>query len=131
MDKKPLQDNNFQFGDAYDPFDEALQNRDKEILLEGIKRTNAIGDKARQCLATACFESYRQEFASAKEKILGAMMSETNRYLAVSSNVDVAQYAARMVAFLTRVQALTSMLQVIEADSKKGALSGEDATNIS
>ena len=116
MYQQQVESDIFSFEDLFSPLAVATENKK---VVEAFKRLNAIGESARECLATQCFADYKKQLEQAKDAILDAMCAYTNRFIAGDS-MGVDKYAVVMVRFITRVDSLRSLLNQVELDAKKG-----------
>ena len=83
----------------------------------------AIGDKARACLATEQFKSYRDQYESSEQKMIQSMIKTTDLFLSAEFSLEI--YGSKMLVYMTRIKDLKMLLDVVVVNSKKGKDSGK------
>ena len=104
-----------QFNDIFKPQTEKERVEAERKANEAIDLT---GDMARNCLATDQFKVYRDNYEKAEKKIVLAMLKCTQCYLA--NQFDFQSYGNQMLVYMTRMKDLRSLLDIVEADARKG-----------
>lgn len=96
-------------------------NDDAKALIEQYKRLDEIGADARRCINTDGFQRYKQQFQSAQDGIMDAMI-RYSRWFCNQQGADVAVYAMNMARYVQKIEDLKILLIRVEADARKGIL---------
>lgn len=79
----------------------------------------AAGDRARRCLSTEDFKTYREEYRRAEEKIIDYLL-KYNIFFHKNTSANMEIYAMNVARYLTKLESLRSLLDVITRDAQKG-----------
>lgn len=105
------------------PIDFKRSDNDEKELLEAQRQAEAsftiAGDRARKCLSTEDFRNYRLDYMKAEVKLLDALL-KYNNFFHKNSTGDTSLYAMVVARYLTKLEALRSLLEVITKDAQKG-----------
>lgn len=77
------------------------------------------GDRARLCLSTEDFKIYRKEYKATEEKLVDALL-KYNKYFLKSDSVSIEKYAMVISGYLTKIESIRSLLDVIVKDAQRG-----------
>ena len=91
---------------------------EKRIEKEAQESIKAVGNAARACLSTEQFKTYRSHFEHSEKKMVDALLMLTKSFEAGS--FDLSAYGSKVLVYMTRLKDLRILLDVVEADAKKG-----------
>lgn len=98
-------------------------HKEQEELLKAEKESELVytvaGDRARTCLATEDFKSYRDDYRRAEQKILDYLV-KYNVFFHKNTSGNINSYAMVVSRYLTKLESLRSLLDVITKDAQKG-----------
>jgi hypothetical protein len=106
---QPVSD--FRFEDV---FSESPKVNNKEVRT----RLEEIALTANDCLNTAVFAKYKDQFLKSQQLMVDAMIKYTSDYFQ-TPGADSTLYAMMMCRFVTRLQDLKMLLRQVEADASK------------
>lgn len=96
--------------------------QEQEELLKAEKEAESFytvaGDRARKCLSTEDFKSYRDDYRRAQEKIVDYLL-KYNIFFHKNPSANLELYAMNISRYLTKLESLRSLLEVILKDSQK------------
>lgn len=97
--------------------------KEKEELLKAEKEADLIytvaGDRARKCLSTEDFKSYREDYRRAEIKVIDYLL-KYNIYFHKNSSANIESYAMMVSRYLTKLESLRSLLEAITKDAQRG-----------
>lgn len=79
----------------------------------------AAGDRARKCLSTEDFKTYREDYRRAEAKIVDYLL-KYNIFFHKNTSANLEIYAMNVSRYLTKLESLRSLLEVISKDAQKG-----------
>lgn len=97
--------------------------KEQQELLKAEQEVNAVytvaGDRARKCLETEDFKFYRDDYRRAETKIIDYLL-KYNIYFHKNSSTGIESYAMVVSRYLTKLESLRSLLEVVVKDAQKG-----------
>jgi hypothetical protein len=97
-------------------------DKDVKIKKETSTQVKLTGDIARSCLSHDAFKTYREQYAKAELKVTDTLLAITEQYK--SGHMELQEYGAKVLVYMTELKAIRSLLYVVEKDSKKGLENG-------
>lgn len=94
---------------------EELERAQKEVELV----YTAAGDRARKCLETEDFKSYREDYRRAEGKFIDYLL-KYNIFFHKNNGASIESYAMVVSRYLTKLESLRALLEVITKDAQKG-----------
>lgn len=102
-----------------DIFKPGAQKQAEQQLREAEETMSMVRDKARACLDLETFKLYRDSYHKAEASMIEAIINYNTYFFSLpDGNLD--KYAVTVMRYLTKLQAMRSLLDVVEKDARNG-----------